>query len=153
MLVKIGKYIEFYVYHRSYLLWCPVVTRLRVFSRPENIEQPLYCIPGICISMFVKFSHFFPIFLFVRALFAKTVSTRTHEARPDTLVEVSARSVHSGPSKFPPPPAGVDKTISLVSVRGPYFVRTYRSDNVVSFPLMSCERTAVVIRTYDRHTI
>ena len=37
-----------------------------------------------------------PTFHFVRALFGKTPSTRTREARPDTLVEVSARSVHSG---------------------------------------------------------
>ena len=37
-----------------------------------------------------------PTFLFVRALFGETLSTRTHEARPDTLVEVSAPSVHSG---------------------------------------------------------
>ena len=43
--------------------------------------------------------HFFallPTFLFVRALFGKTPSSRTDEARADTLVEVSALSVHSG---------------------------------------------------------
>ena len=72
-----------------------------------------------------------PTFLFVRALFGKTASTRTHEARPDTLVEVSARSVHSGArdrrSKFFFP-AGVDKTISLVSIREALF-RTYVSVN------------------------
>ena len=39
---------------------------------------------------------FLPTFIFVRALFGKTLSTRTREARLDTLVEVSARSVHSG---------------------------------------------------------
>ena len=37
-----------------------------------------------------------PIFLFVRALYGNTASIRTQEARPDTLVEVSARSVHPG---------------------------------------------------------
>ena len=36
-----------------------------------------------------------PIFLFVRALFGKTPSTRAYEARPDTSVEVSARSVQT----------------------------------------------------------
>ena len=36
-----------------------------------------------------------PTFLFARALFGKTPSSRTDEAR-DTLVEVSALSVHSG---------------------------------------------------------
>ena len=36
-----------------------------------------------------------PTFLFGRALFGKTPSTRTHEARPDTSVEVSAPSVRT----------------------------------------------------------
>ena len=37
-----------------------------------------------------------PTFLFVRALFRKTASTRTHDSRPETMVEVSVRSMHSG---------------------------------------------------------
>ena len=75
-----------------------------------------------------------PTFLFVRALFGQTPSTRTHEARSDTLVEVSARSVHSGArgghSFFFP--AGVDKTISLVSVCEALFC-SYISVNVACF--------------------
>ena len=35
-------------------------------------------------------------FLFVRTFFGKTLRTRTREARPAILVDVSARSVHSG---------------------------------------------------------
>ena len=51
----------------------------------------------ICIRMFVNFSRFLlPTFLFLRALFGKTLPTRTHETRPETAVEVSAPSVHSG---------------------------------------------------------
>ena len=37
---------------------------------------------------------FFRTYLFVRALLGKTISTPTREARPDTLVEVWARSEH-----------------------------------------------------------
>ena len=43
-----------------------------------------------------RFFVLLPTFLFARALFGKTLGTRTHEARPDTLAEVWARSVHSG---------------------------------------------------------
>ena len=44
--------------------------------------------------MFVNFSYFGN--LFVRAIFGKVLGKRTREARRDTLIEVSARSVHSG---------------------------------------------------------
>ena len=45
--------------------------------------------------MFVKLSYFCQFYLFVRGLFSKMPSTRAHEARPDTLVDVSARSLPS----------------------------------------------------------
>ena len=86
----------------------------------------------ICIRMPVKFSYFCQ--LFVRVLFGKTLSARTHETRPDTLVEVSERPVYSGArggrAKFFP--AGMDKATSLVSVREALFC-TYVSVNVVCF--------------------
>ena len=52
-----------------------------------------------CIYIYVytyvcQFFVLLPTFLFVRALFGKTPSTRTRETRLDTLVEVSTRSVH-----------------------------------------------------------
>ena len=65
----------------------------------------------------------FRTFHFVRAFFEKTLMTPTREARPDTVVEVLARPMHSGTrggrSVFFS--AGVDKTISLVSVRAALF--------------------------------
>ena len=76
---------------------------------------------GNCIYIYVcPFFVLLTTFPFVRALFGETVSTRTRKTGPDTLVEVSARSVHfearGGRSIFFSP-AGVHKTISLVSVR------------------------------------
>ena len=62
-----------------------------VFFCTERGGMDIYMYAYVC-QKFVLW----PTFLFVRALFGKTVSTRTHEARPDTLVVVSARSVHSG---------------------------------------------------------
>ena len=47
----------------------------------------------VCLSNFRTFVNFS---IRTRALFGKTGGTRIHEARPDTLVQVSARSVHSG---------------------------------------------------------
>ena len=47
----------------------------------------------VWLSNFRTFANFS---LRIRALFGKTPSTRTREARPDTLVKVSARSVLSG---------------------------------------------------------
>ena len=75
-----------------------------------------------------------PTFLFVRALFGKAASSRTHEARPDTLVEVSVPSVHSGArgGRSMLFTAGVDKTFSLVSVRAALFC-TRASVNVDCF--------------------
>ena len=70
-----------------------------------------------------------PTFLFARALLGKTTSTRTHEARPDTLVEVWAPSVHSGAR------GGRSKVffrrewirrLAWFQYERPYFVRTYR---------------------------
>ena len=73
----------------------------------------------------VMFCHFFVrvrTYLFVRALLVKTLRRSTREGRPDTLVEVWARSVHSGArcrrSKFFP--VGVDKTISRGFLRWLY---------------------------------
>ena len=51
------------------------------------------CIPGTYVCQFFAL---FPTFFFVQALFVKAPSNQTREARPDTFVEVSARSVHSG---------------------------------------------------------
>ena len=106
-----------------------------------------------------QFFVFLPTFLFVRALFGKTVSTRTHEARLDTMVEVSARSVHSGArdgrSKFYFRREWISWRFPWFQFERPRFVRRHRSDNnVVSFPLMSCEHTTAAeeIRIYTRHT-
>ena len=69
-----------------------------------------------------------PTFFFVRALFGKPASTRAHEARPDTLVQVSARSVHSGArgrrSKFFFRREWI-RRFPLFQHERPYFVRTY----------------------------
>ena len=45
--------------------------------------------------MLVKFSYFCQLFSSYTALFGETPIARAHEALPDTLVQVSARSVHS----------------------------------------------------------
>ena len=77
----------------------------------------------------MEFSSVLGSYLFVRALLAKTRSTSSPEGRPEPVVEVSARSEHCSSrgvlSKFFFP-AGVDKTISRVSLYEAYFVRTYR---------------------------
>ena len=78
--------------------------------------------------MFVNFSCFLRTFLFVRALFGKTTTTRTRQARPDTLAEVSARSVHSGAlggrSKFFPRREWIRRFPWLQYERR-YLIRTY----------------------------
>ena len=78
---------------------------------------------------------FLPTFLFVQSTFRQTPNARAHEVRPDTLAEVSARSVHSGARGGRSKvflSAGVDKTISLVSIREALF-RTYVSVNCCLF--------------------
>ena len=84
----------------------------------------------------------------------KTLSTRTPEARADTMVEVSARSVHSGArgrrSKFFFRREWI-RRFPWFRYESPYFVRTYRYNNAVCFfawALMSYERT---VRTYTGH--
>ena len=95
-------------------------------ARTPPLNDILYVYVYVC-----QIFALLPTFLFVRALFGETPSTRTHEARRDTLVKVSAPSVYSGArggrSKFFFP-AGVDTTISLVSVREALFY-TYVSVN------------------------
>ena len=63
------------------------------FHVPHIPKENLVCIYTFACHFFVLESIFF---LFVRALFGKTPSTQAREARLVTLVEVSARSVHSG---------------------------------------------------------
>ena len=46
--------------------------------------------------MFVNYLYFYQLFSSYKQLVGETPHARSHEARPDTLVEVSARSVHSG---------------------------------------------------------
>ena len=94
------------------------------------------------IRMFVKFSYLCQLFSSYKALFGKPPNARAYEARLDRLVEVSARSVHSGArgrrSKFFFP-AGVDKTISLVSIREAFFC-TYVPLKCRHFFCPSCTR-------------
>ena len=87
-------------------------------------------LPGICTRMFVKFSYFCQLLSSYEHFSAKHQVLGTHEARPGTLVEVSARSAHSGArgGRSKSFPAGVDKTISLVLVREATFC-TYVSVN------------------------
>ena len=40
--VKIGKHIGFYVYHRSYLLWPPVIKGLRSSGEPQKKKVYLH---------------------------------------------------------------------------------------------------------------
>ena len=79
-------------------------TTIISFLRHSPINRHLPEGDLLCIRMFGQFFALLPTLLFVRALSGKTVSTRTHEARADTLVEVSAPSVLSwargGRSKF-----------------------------------------------------
>ena len=77
--------------------------------------------PGGETCLYSYNCHFFVCFrtyLFVRVLFGKMLRRSTHEGRPDSVVEVWARSVHSGArgrrSKLFLS-AGVDKRISRVS--------------------------------------
>ena len=99
----------------------------------------------------------FRTYLFVRALFGQNAKYSTREARPDTSVEVRARSVPSGArggrSRFLFRREWI-RRFPWFQYERPYFVRTYtyRYNNVVSFLLMSCEHTSVVIRTFTRHT-
>ena len=58
-----------------------------VFRDPFGHRLPGTLFWGICVCIIAKFSSSFE-HLFVRALFGKTLSTPTREARPDTLVEV-----------------------------------------------------------------
>ena len=98
----------------------------RHFKTGFNSAIYTYMNTFVCQSLVIL-----PTFFFVRALFGKTASTRTQEARPDTLVGVSARSVHSGARDRRSNcfvPAGADKTTSLVSIRDA-LVRTYVSVN------------------------
>ena len=70
----------------------------------------------------------FGSYLFVRALLAKTLGTSTQEGRQKPVVELgldpsTVARVACSQSFFL---AGVDKTVSRVSLYEAYFVRTYR---------------------------
>ena len=105
--------------------WKVMVSRLAPFT-----TTPLKGYGGskyvyVCLSIFLTFANFS---LRTKHLSAKLpINYRAHESRPDTLVQVSARSVHSGVRGrrslcfFS---AWVDKTISPVSIREALF-RTY----------------------------
>ena len=97
--------------------------RKYVHATPGITELQNSCSTIICIRMFVKFSYFCQLFSWYKELFGKTPNVRTHEARPDTLVEVSARSVHSGARGrlLKCLPSGEDETISPVSIREALF--------------------------------
>ena len=73
----------------------------------------------------------FRTYLFVRALFGKMLRRSTQEGRPDAVVEVWARSVHSGPRgrrlKFFSGGSGYDDFPGFLHETFFFFIRTYDS--------------------------
>ena len=111
-----------------------VVLLLYIYMNTWTARRNLYTY--VC-----QFFALLPTFLFVKALFGKTPSTRIREARPDTLAEVSARSAHSGArggrSKFFPRREWI-RRFPWFRCERPYFVRTYRQHVVCFLPYGCC---------------